>query len=175
MTSRASYYQVNRPAIDALSAVNQHVTSIEPKLRELLELRVSHINGCLYCVNMHSQQAIEHGETQQRLDCLPAWDECRFFDAAEHAALAWDEALTDVSHTHAPDEVYEALLPHYSEQQIVVRKFANACPEILRTCKKHDAVENDDQHPHLSGPQPGIRDLELTADKSVHIGQNPHQ
>lgn len=119
MSARANYYHLNRPAIDALAGVNQHVTTIDPKLRALLELRVSQINGCVYCVDMHSRQAREHGETQQRLDCLAAWHECRFFDEAEHAALAWAEALTDISHSHAPDEIYAALLPHFSEQQIV--------------------------------------------------------
>ncbi|HEY1598894.1 MAG TPA: carboxymuconolactone decarboxylase family protein [Pirellulales bacterium] len=119
MSTRANYYVVNRPAADALSAVNTHITSIDPKLRTLVELRISQINGCVYCVNMHSNQAREHGESQQRLDCLAAWYECKFFDDAEHAALAWAEALTDISHTHAPDNVYDALTQHYSEQQIV--------------------------------------------------------
>ena len=66
MSTRANYYQVNRPAIDALVAVSQHVTGIEPKLRALVELRVSQINGCTYCVDLHSTQARAHGETQQR-------------------------------------------------------------------------------------------------------------
>ncbi len=68
---------------------------------------------------MHSRQAREHGESQQRLDCLVAWEECPFFDEAERAALGWAEALTHVSVTHAPDEAYAALGTHYSEQQIV--------------------------------------------------------
>jgi AhpD family alkylhydroperoxidase len=119
MSTRANYYQVNRPAIDALVAVNHYVTSIEPKLRALVELRVSQINGCAYCVDLHSTQARSHGETQQRLDCLPVWWECDFFAEAECAAFRWAEALTDISHTHAPNELYDALKPHYHEQQIV--------------------------------------------------------
>ena len=117
--SRASYYQINRAAIDAMQGVYQHVTTIDPKLRALVELRVSQINGCLYCCNAHSMEARAAGETQQRLDCLPAWDESNFFDAAEKAALGWAESLTDVSHTHAPDADYAALTPHFSEAQIV--------------------------------------------------------
>jgi AhpD family alkylhydroperoxidase len=119
MKRRASYYQINRAAIDALSSVNQHVTSIEPKLRALVDLRVSQINGCAFCVNKHSGEALAHGESQQRLDCLCVWWETDFFDAAEQAALRWAEALTDISRTHAPDDVYDALGTHYSEEQIV--------------------------------------------------------
>ncbi len=85
----------------------------------LVEMRVSQINGCAFCLDMHATDARKLGERQQRLDCLPAWGECELFDAAEKAALAWAEALTDVSHTHAPDEAYDALTGHFSEQQIV--------------------------------------------------------
>jgi AhpD family alkylhydroperoxidase len=119
MSTRANYSKVNRAAIDALGAVNKHVTTIDPKLRALVELRVSQINGCAYCLDLHSAQARSHGETQQRLDCLPVWWECDFFDAAECAAFRWAEALTDIAHTHAPDELYDALKAHYSEPQIV--------------------------------------------------------
>jgi AhpD family alkylhydroperoxidase len=119
MSTRARYYQLNRPAIDALSAVNKQITSIEPRLRAMVELRVSQINGCAYCVDLHAAQAREHGESQQRLDCLCVWEECGLFDEAECAAFAWAEALTNISSTHAPDNVYQALGPHYSEQQIV--------------------------------------------------------
>lgn len=119
MITRAPYVPINRPAYDALAAVGKHFTSISPKLRALVELRVSQINGCVYCVDLHSRQAREHGETQQRLDCLPAWYECPFFDDAECAALGWAEALTNISATHAPDATYEALTEHFNEQQIV--------------------------------------------------------
>jgi AhpD family alkylhydroperoxidase len=116
---RAKYYKVNRPAIDALSAVGKLVGSIDPKLRALVELRVSQINGCAYCVDLHATQARSHGETQQRLDCLVAWQECDLFSEAECAAFRWAEALTDIAQTHAPDEIYDGLTPHYTEQQIV--------------------------------------------------------
>jgi len=119
MARRANYYQLNRPAMDALSAVKQHVTQIEPRLRALVELRVSQINGCAYCVNMHSAEARAQGETQQRLDCLPVWQECDFFAEAEQAAFRWAESLTHISQTHAPDDVYAGLLPHFTEAQIV--------------------------------------------------------
>ena len=119
MSARASYYKLNRPAIDALAEIGKHVGSIDPKLRALVELRASQINGCAYCVDLHSVQARSHGETQQRLDCLPVWWECDFFDDSEQAAFRWAEALTDIAHSHAPDELYQALTAHFSEQQIV--------------------------------------------------------
>ncbi len=84
-----------------------------------MELRVSQINGCAYSVDLHANQARTAGETQQRLDCLAVWWECDFFDAAECAAFRWAEALTHVSQTHAPDEVYAALAEHYSDVRIV--------------------------------------------------------
>lgn len=143
MSNRANYYKINRPAIDALSAVNKQVTSIEPKLRALVELRVSQINGCGYCVDMHSAQARSHGETQQRLDCLPVWWECEFFTEAECAAFRWAEALTDISHTHAPDDLYAALTTHYSEPQIVdltlVVSLMNAWNRIAIAHRTHPA------------------------------------
>jgi AhpD family alkylhydroperoxidase len=80
MTARARYYQLNRPAIDALSSVGKHVGSIDPKLRAMVELRVSQINGCAYCVDMHSTQAREHGEKQQLLDFLCLYRECGLFN-----------------------------------------------------------------------------------------------
>ena len=119
MTERPNYSKINRPAVEALGSVGKHVASIDPKLRALVELRVSQINGCAYCVDMHSNQARLHGESQQRLDCLPAWRECDLFTEAEMAAFRWAESLTNVSETHGPDDLYDALRPHYSEQQLV--------------------------------------------------------
>lgn len=119
MTSRASYFKLNRPAVDALQAVSKHITAIDPKLKALVELRVSQINGCAYCVYLHCNDARAHGETEQRLDCLCVWSECGFFDGREQAAFRWAESLTDISRTHAPDEVYSALESHFSNEQIV--------------------------------------------------------
>ncbi|MGR6034280.1 MAG: carboxymuconolactone decarboxylase family protein [Candidatus Nitrosoglobus sp.] len=116
---RINYYQANSKAINGLASASKHITSIDKKLRALIELRVSQINGCAYCVDLHSQQAREEGEDQQRLDCLTVWQESSFFNEAECAALAWAEALTHISATRAPDNLYERLQQYYSEQQIV--------------------------------------------------------
>ncbi len=119
MGKRIDYYQCNKHAIDMLIAVGKHVSAIDPKLKAMVELRVSQINGCVYCVDLHSQLARAAGETQQRLDCLAAWEECPFFDDRERAALAWAESLTHISATHAPDDVYNRLLAHFSEGEAV--------------------------------------------------------
>lgn len=119
MSERVKYYQQNKQAIDLLSAVGKHISALDPKLKALVELRVSQINGCVYCVDLHSQQARAGGETQQRLDCLVAWEEYPFFTGKERAALAWAESLTHISTTHAPDDVYNPLLAHFSEREVV--------------------------------------------------------
>jgi AhpD family alkylhydroperoxidase len=119
MSIRASYVKLNRPAIDALAGFGKQITSIDEGLRALVELRVSQINGCVFCLDRHSMEARETGCSQQRLDCLAAWRESRLFSEPERAALEWAEALTNVSQTHAPDAVYDGLIPHFSENQIV--------------------------------------------------------
>jgi len=119
MTNRIAYFETNEKATNLLGAIGKHLISVNPKLRALVELRVSQINGCIYCIDLHSEQARKAGETQQRLDTLPAWYESPFFDAREKAALAWAEALTHISNTHAPNDLYQKLYQHFSEQQIV--------------------------------------------------------
>ncbi|HWB60513.1 MAG TPA: carboxymuconolactone decarboxylase family protein [Chthoniobacteraceae bacterium] len=119
MSKRINYYEQNKHAVDMLSAVGKHINALDPKLKALVELRVSQINGCVYCVDLHSEQARAAGETQQRLDCLVAWDECPFFDDRERAAFAWAEALTHISATHAPDDVYNRVTAHFSEREVV--------------------------------------------------------
>ena len=119
MIKRLNYLEINSKSTDGLAALSKHVTSIDNKLRALVELRVSQINGCAYCVNLHSDQARAEGETQQRLDCVAAWQECPFFDDNERAALAWAESVTLLPDTGAPDSEYERLRSHFSEQQTV--------------------------------------------------------
>ena len=94
MIKRLNYIEINGKAINGLASANKHLASIDGKLRALVEVRVSQINGCVYCVDTHATQARDAGETQQRLDCLAVWQECQFFDDRERAALAWAEAVT---------------------------------------------------------------------------------
>ena len=119
MIERLDYIEINSKVVNGLLATNKHITSIDDKLRAMVELRISQINGCVYCVDLHATQARAAGETQQRLDCLAAWRECPFFDDAERAAFAWAEAVTHLPETGAPDDLFEGLKAHYSDQQIV--------------------------------------------------------
>jgi AhpD family alkylhydroperoxidase len=100
-------------------AVSQKVNaSLEPTLVELVKIRASQINGCANCINMHSIAARAQGETEQRLYLLPAWREAPCYTARERAALAWTEALTELSQGHAAHEAaYDGLAAHFSEEE----------------------------------------------------------
>jgi AhpD family alkylhydroperoxidase len=119
--SRINYYQIAPEPVNKLAGVTKYLesSSLDPRLRALIEIRVSQINGCVYCVDLHTKQARRLGETQQRLDTLPVWYESPFFDERERAALAWAEALTHISQTHAPDVDYDRLSEYFSEKEIV--------------------------------------------------------
>lgn len=93
---------------------------LDGKLRALIELRVSQINGCAYCVDLHTHEARALGETKPRLDGLATWHESSFFDDREKAALAWAESLTFIPRTHHADEAeYTMLLRHFSDTEVV--------------------------------------------------------
>jgi AhpD family alkylhydroperoxidase len=94
-------------------------SGLEHKLLHLIKMRASQINGCAYCLDMHSLDARAIGETEQRLYTLDAWAETPFFTDRERAALDWTEAVTLVSRTHVPDDVYEETRKHFSEKEIV--------------------------------------------------------
>lgn len=96
-----------------------HGCGLEGSLIELVKLRASQINGCAYCIDMHTKDARAAGETEQRLYLLDAWRESPFYSPRERAALAWAEAVTRVSDTHVPDEVYEEARRHFSEKELV--------------------------------------------------------
>jgi len=91
---------------------------IDPKLRELIRIRASQLNGCAYCVDMHSKDARAIGETEQRIYSLPVWRETPFFTSRERAALAFTETVTLMTGTHVPDEAYAAVAREYSEQEV---------------------------------------------------------
>ena len=101
-------------------------SGIDPKLLHLLKLRASQINGCAYCIDMHSKDARAAGETEQRLYELNAWRETPFYTDRERAALEWTESLTLISQTHAPDDVYERVRARFSEKEIVDLTYAVA-------------------------------------------------
>ena len=121
MTPRIDYRQFSQPALQAMLALEQYLAGcgFDHKLMHLLKLRASQINGCAYCIDMHSIDARAAGETEQRLYALDAWRETPFFDDRERAALAWIEAVTLVSQSHVPDAVYDEARKHFSEKEIV--------------------------------------------------------
>jgi AhpD family alkylhydroperoxidase len=94
-------------------------SGIEPSLLELVKLRASQINGCAYCIDMHTKDARAAGETEQRLYMLSAWRETPFYTDRERAAMAWTEAVTLVGEGHVPDEVYEEVRQRFSEAELV--------------------------------------------------------
>jgi AhpD family alkylhydroperoxidase len=94
-------------------------SKLEPLLLELVKMRASQINGCAYCLDMHSKDARAAGETEQRLYTLNAWRETPFFTDRERAALAWTEALTLVAQDHVPDAVFEEARKHFSDEELV--------------------------------------------------------
>jgi AhpD family alkylhydroperoxidase len=111
-----------------LLAIERYLAAsgIDPKLLHLIKLRASQINGCAYCIDMHSKDARAAGETEQRLYELNAWRETPFYSERERAALEWTEALTLISETHAPDDVFERVSAHFSEKEIVDLTYAIA-------------------------------------------------
>ncbi|MEO8803163.1 MAG: carboxymuconolactone decarboxylase family protein [Rudaea sp.] len=99
--------------------VHLHACGLEASLLELVKTRASQINGCAYCLDMHSKDARAAGETEQRLYVLDAWREAPFYSDRERAALDWTEAVTRVADTHVPDEVYEHVRQHFDEAELV--------------------------------------------------------
>ena len=121
MKARLNIAAVSAGAYHAMLGLEKyiHESSIEPKLVHLLKMRASQINGCAYCLDMHSKDARALGETEQRLYGLDAWREAPYYTDRERAALEWTEALTLVSEGHVPDEVYERARRQFSERELV--------------------------------------------------------
>ena len=121
MKPRMNFFKAAPDTIKALVAVEDQIkaSGLDQSLIELVKTRASQINGCAYCVDMHTTDARKHGETEQRLYLLSAWRESPLYTDRERAALAWTEALTLISETHAPDDVYEAMRAQFSEAEAV--------------------------------------------------------
>ncbi len=121
MKPRIELQKVSPQAYEAMRGVETYVrqSGLEPALLELVRLRASEINGCAYCVDMHTKDARAAGETEQRLYATPVWREAPFFNERERAALDWTEALTEISRNPVSDEVYQAVREHFSEKELV--------------------------------------------------------
>jgi AhpD family alkylhydroperoxidase len=118
---RISYDKADPKADEAMMALENYVAAcgLEASLLELVKLRASQINGCAYCLDMHTKDARARGETEQRLYLLQVWAEVPFYSDREKAALAWTEAITKISETHAPDSVYKEAHKHFKEAELV--------------------------------------------------------
>jgi AhpD family alkylhydroperoxidase len=117
---RIKWWKASPGGYHALASVDRYVnadSSIEKPLLELVKLRASQINGCAYCIDMHWKDARGEGESEQRLHSLNAWRETSFYTDRERAALAWTEALTLISETHAPDDLYAGVRAQFSEEE----------------------------------------------------------
>ena len=121
MQARFDYAAAAPGAVEAMRALEKYVRTcgIEPKLLELIKIRASQINSCAYCIDMHTKDARAHGETEQRIYALSAWRETPFFSEEERAALAWTEAVTEVSTSQVPEKIYEMAREHFDERELV--------------------------------------------------------
>jgi AhpD family alkylhydroperoxidase len=121
MQPRLAYAKVAPEGYRAMATLNRYVEEcgLEPLLLELVKMRASQINGCAYCIDMHSKDARALGESEQRLYALNAWRETPFYNARERAALLWTEELTRLSETDASDEIYAEVSQHFSDEEMV--------------------------------------------------------
>jgi AhpD family alkylhydroperoxidase len=121
MESRLNFYKAGPDAMKAMMGLEQQIagSGLEKPLVELVRLRASQINGCAYCVDMHSSDARKAGESERRLATLVAWRETPFFSDRERAALEWTETVTLVAQSHVPDAVWEQVKPHFTPEELV--------------------------------------------------------
>jgi AhpD family alkylhydroperoxidase len=121
MQPRIEYTKVAPGAMKAMRGLEDYLAAcgLEPSLLDLVRTRASQINGCAYCLDMHTKDARARGESEQRLYALDAWRETPFYTERERAALAWTEAVTLITTGHVPDAVYEEVRQHLSEEELV--------------------------------------------------------
>lgn len=121
MQARLNFFKANPKAMDALVGLEPKISGsgLEKSLIELVRLRASQLNGCAYCIDVHTADARKAGETDRRLALLPVWREADVYSDREQAAFAWTEALTLVADSHVPDEVWEQTRQQFEEAELV--------------------------------------------------------
>lgn len=122
MTQRLKYGSAAPAALRPLYEAGRYLrasTTLEASLLDLVNMRASQMNGCAFCMAMHWREAKDNGVSDDQLHGLPAWREAPWYSERERAALAWTEALTDVAHSHVPDEAFEAARAVFSEKELV--------------------------------------------------------
>ncbi|MDY0279952.1 MAG: carboxymuconolactone decarboxylase family protein [Salinivirgaceae bacterium] len=126
MEARINYSKTAPEAIKGLLEIEKYVANsgLERTLYELVKIRASQINGCAYCIDMHTKDARKAGETEQRLYALSAWSETPFYTQRERTALAWTEALTLIVENNIPDSLYEATRKFFNDNEIITLTMA---------------------------------------------------
>jgi AhpD family alkylhydroperoxidase len=121
MEPRINYGEKAPEALKGMMELQKHAakSDLEDSLCELVRMRASQINGCAFCLDMHSKDARHAGETEQRLYGLNAWREAPFYSDRERAALAWTEAVTKISENHISDELYESVREQFDDEELV--------------------------------------------------------
>ena len=121
MSVRIDYARVAPGARDAMLGLERYVhgSGLEPQLLHLVKLRASYMNGCAYCVDMHTKDLRAAGESEHRLYAVPVWRETPFFTPRERAALAWTEIVTEIGRTGVPDETYDEARAQFTETELV--------------------------------------------------------
>ena len=121
MEQRINYSKVAPDGVENLRKLEAYLKNagLEPELLELVKLRASQLNGCAFCIDMHTKDARTRGESEQRLYGLNAWRETPFYSERERAALAWTEAVTKISDNQVPDEIYNQVKTHFTEKELV--------------------------------------------------------
>lgn len=152
MQKRMDYAKVAPEGNKAMYALENYVRhcGLEHSLLELVKTRASQINGCAFCLDMHTKDARAAGETEQRLYTLSAWRETPFFTDKERAALAWTEAVTGVADTHVPDDVFELARKHFSEKELADLTLAivaiNGWNRLAVAFRKEPGTYHSSQH-----------------------------
>jgi AhpD family alkylhydroperoxidase len=126
MANRIRYATAAPGVYKAMLGLEEYIqnTSLEKSLLGLVLTRASQINGCAFCLDMHTKDARAEGETEQRLYLLAGWREATCYSERERAALEWTESVTMVAESHVPDEVYEHVRPHFTDEELVNLTFA---------------------------------------------------
>ena len=121
MEERLGYSRIAPEAVEILRKLEHYVkgTGLEPDLIELVKIRASQLNGCAYCIDMHTKDARTRGESEQRLYGVSTWREAPFYSERERAALAWAESVTEIGRDRVPDELYIEVSRHFSEKELV--------------------------------------------------------
>ena len=148
MKPRLQFFNVAPELMKQIRALNKAVedSGLEKSLLHLVKLRASQVNGCSYCVDMHSREALQDGETQQRLFMVAAWKESPLFSERERAALAYTEAVTLIAKEGVPDALYEATRAHFSEEELVKLSVAIGAINVWnRLCVPFHAIHPVEQ------------------------------